>query len=98
MPTEFMQCFNGTKGFGFIAPDGSDPDCFAHIQAAGFRTLTENQSLICGDLRRTCDERGAVQEIRAEKPGSITVAWIPSGASSIVRASVSPSTANLVEQ
>lgn len=43
-----VKWFNETKGFGFIAPEGSDKDVFVHIsavQAAGLHTLDENQTV-----------------------------------------------------
>lgn len=44
--TGVVKWFNESKGFGFIAPDDGSADLFAHfseIQAAGFKTLKENQ-------------------------------------------------------
>ena len=41
-----VKWFNESKGFGFITPEGGGKDLFAHfseIQAAGFKTLQENQ-------------------------------------------------------
>jgi len=41
-----VKWFNGDKGFGFIAVDGSDKEIFVHfseIQSDGFRSLDENQ-------------------------------------------------------
>ncbi|MCQ9329835.1 cold-shock protein [Pelistega suis] len=41
-----VKWFNDAKGFGFITPDGSTDDLFAHfsaIQMEGFKTLKEGQ-------------------------------------------------------
>lgn len=41
-----VKWFNNTKGFGFIVPDGSDDDVFAHfsqIKMEGFKTLKTGQ-------------------------------------------------------
>jgi CspA family cold shock protein len=41
-----VKWFNAEKGFGFISPDGGDPDVFVHhsqIQVNGYRSLDENQ-------------------------------------------------------
>ncbi len=47
MATGTVKWFNAEKGYGFIAPDDSSPDVFAHfsaiVETGGYRTLEENQ-------------------------------------------------------
>ena len=48
MTTGTVKWFNEYKGFGFITPADGGKDVFVHfcaIQAAGFKVLTEGQSV-----------------------------------------------------
>ena len=43
-----VKFFNGSKGFGFITPDGGSKDVFVHVtalEAAGIRGLNEGDKV-----------------------------------------------------
>jgi len=48
MPNGTVKWFNGTKGYGFIAPEDGSSDVFVHItavQAAGLQGLEDDQKV-----------------------------------------------------
>ena len=66
MPIGTVKFFNATKGFGFIQPDGGEPDNFVHISAverAGMTTLDKDQR-VKYDLET--DNRGKTSAVNLE--------------------------------
>jgi len=66
MPTGTVKWFNGTKGFGFIAPDDGGNDVFVHISAverAGMTSLNDNQK-IAFEMQAGRDGRASAGDLR----------------------------------
>ena len=48
MPIGTVKSFNGSKGYGFIAPDGGGADVFVHVsevKRAGMQSLQQGQRI-----------------------------------------------------
>lgn len=48
MATGKVKWFDNRRGYGFITPDQSGPDCFVHhqdIYGKGYKTLVEGQAV-----------------------------------------------------
>jgi len=66
MPIGTVKFFNPDKGFGFIAPDGGEPDNFVHISAverSGLGTLIKDQRV---RYELETDRRGKVSAVNLE--------------------------------
>jgi len=66
MPIGTVKFFNPDKGFGFIAPDGGEPDNFVHISAverSGLGTLIKDQRV---KYELETDRRGKLAAVNLE--------------------------------
>jgi CspA family cold shock protein len=67
MPIGTVKFFNSDKGYGFIAPDGGEPDNFVHISAverAGMGTLVKDQRV---KYEMETDRRGKQSAVNLEQ-------------------------------
>jgi CspA family cold shock protein len=68
MLTGTVKFFDANKGFGFIRPDGGEPDVFVHISAverAGLRTIVEGQKLSFDIVKNARSGKSAADNLKA---------------------------------
>jgi len=66
MPIGTVKFFSPDKGYGFIAPDGGEPDNFVHIRAverSGLATLNKDQRV---KYEMETDRRGKQSAVNLE--------------------------------
>ncbi|HEX6958081.1 MAG TPA: cold-shock protein [Ferrovibrio sp.] len=68
MQTGIVKFYNGSKGFGFIQPEGGGKDVFVHASAlerAGLRSLAEGQKVSFDTEQDSRSGKIAVRSISA---------------------------------
>jgi CspA family cold shock protein len=68
MSSGTVKWFDGTKGFGFIAPDDGATDVFVHISAlerSGMSSLIEGQKVTFDVVRDTRSGKNAADNLKA---------------------------------